>query len=512
MTKKRRNKKWEIIGCDYNSPLLRNYIWVESLFWQAKYYRIPRVVIGLISRNNNIEYITDLKTWNEAHEVLKKRVKRDYHFYSRVIQKTMDQGETMNIWATKNIQQVDLTKKNNEHLIKLMRIFFKYQCMQYAHGVILAILDFADYSFLEDYLKKLLKNKAPKKKFDDYYAVFTKPNHNSFAMDQEIAILRLMQPFFWDKKWARNIIDKNIDYLYKNYSSFYNKLKRHTKRFAWVYYVYNGPAFTERDFLEFFRDYLLKKINPTKKLLELKKEMAKTKLMKVKMLKKLKLTAKEKAMVELVGRVILAKPRRKDYQSKLYWQVNKLCQEISRRLYISVDQVKAIPVDKLEDWLVNGKKVNLRLVNEINKFHICIPTETEDVTLLYSERARQWVKKNVKQPSKSKSLLHTTKVSGVTAFVGMKKGVVKIVNKVADIDKMDEGNILISTATTPSIVTAMKKAAAIVTDEGGLTCHASIVSRELKIPCVIGTKIATQVFKDGDRVEVDASNGVVRKI
>mgnify|MGYP001564748046 CR=1 FL=1 len=58
----------------------------------------------------------------------------------------------------------------------------------------------------------------------------------------------------------------------------------------------------------------------------------------------------------------------------------------------------------------------------------------------------------------------------------------------------------------------MRKAAAFVTDEGGILCHAAIVARELKKPCIIGTKIATRVFKDGDMVEVDATKGIVRKI
>lgn len=66
--------------------------------------------------------------------------------------------------------------------------------------------------------------------------------------------------------------------------------------------------------------------------------------------------------------------------------------------------------------------------------------------------------------------------------------------------------------TNPDLVTAMKIAGAIVTDLGGITSHAAIVSRELNIPCVIGTKIATKVFKDGDMVEVDANRGDVRKI
>ena len=58
----------------------------------------------------------------------------------------------------------------------------------------------------------------------------------------------------------------------------------------------------------------------------------------------------------------------------------------------------------------------------------------------------------------------------------------------------------------------MEKAGAIVTDEGGITCHAAIVSRELGVPCVIGTKVATLALKDGDKIEVDATKGVVRKL
>ena len=77
---------------------------------------------------------------------------------------------------------------------------------------------------------------------------------------------------------------------------------------------------------------------------------------------------------------------------------------------------------------------------------------------------------------------------------------------------MKKGDILVSIATDPDIVFAMKKAAAIVTEQGGVTSHAAIVSRELNIPCVIGTKIATKVFKDGDRVEVDATKGIIKRI
>ena len=58
----------------------------------------------------------------------------------------------------------------------------------------------------------------------------------------------------------------------------------------------------------------------------------------------------------------------------------------------------------------------------------------------------------------------------------------------------------------------IKKAKGIITDEGGITCHAAIISRELKIPCVVGTKVATQVLKDGDEVELNADEGIIRII
>ena len=66
--------------------------------------------------------------------------------------------------------------------------------------------------------------------------------------------------------------------------------------------------------------------------------------------------------------------------------------------------------------------------------------------------------------------------------------------------------------TTPDMVPIMKKAAAFVTDEGGITCHAAIVSREMKKPCIIGTKIATKILHDGQLVEVDANRGIVKII
>lgn len=101
---------------------------------------------------------------------------------------------------------------------------------------------------------------------------------------------------------------------------------------------------------------------------------------------------------------------------------------------------------------------------------------------------------------------------GLTASAGKAIGKVKVVKSSTEIAKVNAGDILVAVMTRPDYVVAMKKAAAIVTDEGGITSHAAIMSRELGIPCIIGTKIATEVLKDGDLVEVNANHGWVRKL
>lgn len=101
-------------------------------------------------------------------------------------------------------------------------------------------------------------------------------------------------------------------------------------------------------------------------------------------------------------------------------------------------------------------------------------------------------------------------LSGDVACSGKAQGIVRILMRRADIQSFKEGEILVSSMTVPDFLPAMQKAAAFVTDEGGITCHAAIIARELKKPCIINTKHATALLKNGDEVEVDANRGIVR--
>ena len=100
-------------------------------------------------------------------------------------------------------------------------------------------------------------------------------------------------------------------------------------------------------------------------------------------------------------------------------------------------------------------------------------------------------------------------VKGLAASPGIGRGKVRIVEDLNNINQVEDGDVLVTGMTNPDMVPAMRKCAAVVTDEGGRTCHAAIVSRELGIPCIVGAKSATKDLTEGQFVTVDSTRGVV---
>lgn len=103
-------------------------------------------------------------------------------------------------------------------------------------------------------------------------------------------------------------------------------------------------------------------------------------------------------------------------------------------------------------------------------------------------------------------------IKGLGASMGKVKGRVKVIHNIQELQKIEDGDILVAPMTNPDMVLAISKCAGIITDHGGMICHAAIIARELGIPCVVGTQIASQILKDGMIVEVDGTTGVVRLI
>ncbi|MGI0132689.1 MAG: phosphoenolpyruvate synthase [Thermoplasmata archaeon] len=112
-------------------------------------------------------------------------------------------------------------------------------------------------------------------------------------------------------------------------------------------------------------------------------------------------------------------------------------------------------------------------------------------------------------PTSASSESEAPLLKGFGASPGTAGGRVRLLLTAEQMDRLQPGEVLVTSMTTPDMVPAMANAAAIVTDEGGMTCHAAIVSRELGVPCVVGTRSATKTLRDGDQVSVDGKTGMV---
>ncbi len=161
--------------------------------------------------------------------------------------------------------------------------------------------------------------------------------------------------------------------------------------------------------------------------------------------------------------------------------------------------------------LGSGRKPELKELENRTKFYWCEFRANSSIRLLSGKQAKNKIKSSGVFYKQSKKPL--TEIKGQPASPGYAKGKARVgLNAHTLIRTIKPGEILITSQTTPEFAPAMKKAAAIITDEGGITSHAAIVSRELGIPCIIGTKIATHIFKNGDLVEVNADTGIVKKL
>ncbi len=221
--------------------------------------------------------------------------------------------------------------------------------------------------------------------------------------------------------------------------------------------------------------------------------------------KELSLT-KSKKLLELINifdNYFILHDLRKEIQMRTNFSLNLFLQEIARRTGQKFGEISWCWSNEIETLLKTGYFDKEKALARKESFFVLI--SNEGIEELVGEKATIRRKKET-----AVSQENIRDFRGVPASMGRVSGRVKVCFSAADaISKIEKGDVLVAPMTLPDFVPAMKKAAAIITDEGGVTAHAAIISRELKIPCLVGTKVATKVLNDGDRVEVNANHAVV---
>ena len=297
-------------------------------------------------------------------------------------------------------------------------------------------------------------------------------------------------------------------------TDFSDKIARYQKRYAFLANVTGKIFYGSSYFLNLFKkDIAQPKKFILKKLESIKKRDSEVKYQRRQLEKELNLPSEIVNLSNSLREIGLLRLNLDPYwRYALAIAFKKFLPEIAERKSLDLDQVGALTYAELRNLLLKNTKPNLKVINQRKSKYVAIMVKQGIYRFLTGHVTDRYIK--VLKPKLDKSL---TMFKGGVGNPGYKKGKVKIIHSsegdiIEEMKTMKKGQILVTEMTRPQLIMAIHKAGAIITDEGGMTSHAAIISREFNIPCIIGTKIATQVLKDGDMVEVDADKGIVKII
>lgn len=385
------------------------------------------------------------------------------------------------------INSNNLKKLKNNELFKIYNEFYYLiRCLFYLNQVVW-FLDISGYQFLKTELSKQGYS------LEDIH-LLTQPDKKNYLEEEKTEFLKLCLEYFKNRK--------KID--------IYRLLENHLKKFAYVgISYYKEPPRKISDYRKQVNKYLKEGRNWQyfrKILEEQKKDFRKRIRARDEIYNKIKNSDLRKAILILREATWYKDYFRKSISEIIYYYFDTLLKEITQRLAVKEDQIKSL-TDKELERLMRGKTLNWKKINQ-RQIYYAVGTFNHKFFLYYGKKAKQ-------VEDKYFSFIIDEKIDelkGVSAQRGIARGRAKIILSYDDFKKFKEGNILIANNTMPEYMPIIRKAKAIVTEIGGITCHAAIVARELKKPCIIGVKNATSILKDGDLVEVDAERGTVKII
>lgn len=211
-------------------------------------------------------------------------------------------------------------------------------------------------------------------------------------------------------------------------------------------------------------------------------------------------------LFDLAAKLGFMRDRKKAFLGKSVQFRNTILDEIMRRFNLEKDIIKFYLMDEFEELLLNNKELDLEEV-ERRRQGIYISSVSN---LTSGQEAREEYFQSIKTEKETKEVLNTRK--GICASPGVVRGHARICLTFEESNKLEKGEILIAYGTDFDFMNAIVKSSGIITEEGGILSHASVISRELKKPCIIAFKGITKLIKDGDLIELDAEAGTVKVI
>jgi len=356
-----------------------------------------------------------------------------------------------------------------------------------------------------EYIHKLISKYGRSTKLQKEINILTLPTKLSFLQSAELAVTELALQL------VKRKLPKKFAQFRQQYPSLYDKLSKVQQEFFCIHFNYRD---TNPHSLLFFY-HQAHKLVMRKKLEELKRRYDELKMYEKNVKKqqkavitKSKFTRDEIRVLKSMGFITHWQDERKKANLLGNYWCNIFLLKIAEKGKYSMDELRHLLPSEFASLLKGGwiSKQELKKRLKGSLYFVFVSGQEGIITGTPYKKLWNYLKQ-MNHPGRVKEL------RGIAASAGKYRGRVRIIETAAlDGKKMKQGEILVTYMTRPDFVPLMHKAGAIVTDEGGLTSHAAIVSRELGVPCVVGTRFAMRILKDGDRIEVDANKGIIRKL
>jgi phosphohistidine swiveling domain-containing protein len=467
--------------------------------WFVEYFQIMGTnkavfnkVLGINFAYSNMKKDADYNEFIDETEhncslaMVREKTKQNFDFLWELAKRSCDKSQKL-VSTAKKILTTNYKDFSNPEL----KILFEEIALQLMEYQPIMFLIFPVENYLEKSLENAIKEIAGKKgrqnKIKDYLSVFSMPKEELVAVREEKDLLEIAIA----KKEGKQIE---------------SELKEHVKNFAWI--PTDDPAgkpWNQKELMGRINSLLQYK--PKERLEKIKQGEKEREKKYEEYAKELELDEKTIELIRLVREFVYLRNYRVECWVQAQFLVRPFLIFVAGKAKLGFDELMALSSEEINNFLEHGKIIQKKEIEKRLRAYAYIKIG-EKYNAFFGEDA-----KKIAQPQeKEKQEQIGTEIRGSIANKGKAIGIVKIVKELSDISKVKKGDILVASMTLPQYIPAMEKAAAFVTDEGGITSHAAIISRELNVPCIVGTKNATKLLKDGDKIEVDANKGIARKI
>ncbi len=438
-----------------------------------------------------------------VNKALKARIKKNPAWRKTVIRRFKKSYELLEIEAEK-ISKGRLYQLSNKELARRLKKFYSAYLNHLAFISVPAMIESWLSKEIREEVEKSLKKQKRKNKADRFVEILTSP---PLLIEEQLDSLKI------------------ADYIKKN--GFNKKASRivrdHTNKWAHLSFSdFSGPLLNYDYFKEKIEVLAEKISDPNREIKE--NELAEERRLKEikEAMKALDLSKATRQKIKLYQDVYFLRNDRWNAVYKSHLLHLPLIDEIGRRLDMNRQDLSLLTYEEMIDFLVSGKKPNKGLLTKRRKGWAVLLWEGEirvidGIKEVVETMERFRIVDQIREPLKPEKGLPTDldesyQLKGMPVYKGEVRGAVKIVLGREDLNKVEEGDIVVAYQTTPQYLSCLYRAGGLIVDESNLQSHAVLYAKALKLPTIIGTEFGTKFFKDNDQVLLDATRGIAKKV